>query len=381
MTEKKVIAKTLKDLKFDDCMKVIANRSLELDNVIEYVKGFWTYDLFTRKPGPAYDKEGIFKGTDLDLACFLYELAGRGAVINIPVYKGFRQKKFKEGQVLTSKENRHGEIMSLTSNRNNFTFSVKIKDANIMASESIGDFRNFAITDFIGNWYSGWKTIQFLPNKNENKFLTENKLWSGNSIQFNNFVHPNRWTSFFGQYYFITKFLIQRLTEERKYLNSVKKLMIKEGILFPVTEGEVPPPKSYVNQDIDKGKQIKVKSFNVEVDFPKTDDDFIEYWFNSNNLFKVDRLWKKYGKDVAKLQFMTRATELAHFNNPDRFPAWVKNTKWENGYKLKGKRIQWDRLVLFQPGVGEQAVAIRKRSFEKAERVREDYKEASKPSN
>jgi hypothetical protein len=376
MTEKKYIAETLRKMQFDPCMNTIANNSEDLTDVIEYVKSFWSYDLYTRKPGPAYDKDGVFKGTDLDLACFLYELAGRGAVINIPVYKGFRQKKFKEGQVLTSKENRHGSIISLNSNRNNFTFSVKIKDANIMSSDSIGDYRNFAITDFAGDWYDGWKTIQFLPDLNENKFMTENKLWSGNSIVFKDFIHPNRWTSFFGQYYFITKFLISRLTEERKYLNIIKKKMVEMGVVFPVTEGEVVPPKSYVNEDIDKGKQIKVDSFNVEVDFPKTDNDFIEYDFNSNNLLKVDRLWKKYGKDVAKLQFMTRATEYAHFKHHDRFPGWVKNTKWESGYKLKRKRIQWDRLVLFQPGVGEQAVAIRKRSFQKAERVREDYNES-----
>ena len=373
MTEKKHIAETLRNIQFDPCMNTISNKSEDLSDIIEYVKGFWSYDLMTRKPGPAYDQDGVFKGTDLDLACFLYELAGRGAVINIPTYKGFRQKKFKEGQMLTSKENRHGAIMSLNSNRNNFTFSVKIKDANVMTTDSIGDYRNFAVTDFAGKWYDGWKTIQFMPEKNENKFITENKLWSGNSIIFKDFIHSNRWTSFFGQYYFITKFLIQRLTEERQYLNGLKKQMVKEGIVYPVVSGELPPPKSYVDEHIDKGKQIQVNSFIAEVDFPKTDDEFIKYDYTSDNLKKVNELWKKYGKDVSKLQFMTRATEYAHFSHPERFPSWVKNTKWESDYKLKGKRVKWDRLVLYQPGVGEQAVAIRKRSFQKAERVTENY--------
>ena len=116
MTEKKIIAQTLKNLKFDPCMNQIANKSSNLEDNIEHVKSFWSYDLYSRKPGPAYDKDGIFKGTDLDLACFLYELVDRKAVINIPVYKGFRQKKFKSGQTLISKENRHGEIITLNSN-------------------------------------------------------------------------------------------------------------------------------------------------------------------------------------------------------------------------------------------------------------------------
>ncbi len=376
MTEKKHVAKTIRDLKIHPLNFLIMDKSENINSTIETVKSFWNYDLMSRKPGPAYTEDGIFIGTNLDLACFLYSLLGRNAVINIPEYKTFRQTKFKEGQMLTSKDNRHGVLLGVTSNKNNFTFSVKIKDMNIMASEDVGDYRNFALTDFSGKWYDGWKTIQFLPSSKENKFITENKLWSGSSIIFKNFVHPNRWTSFFGQYYFITKLLIQRLVDERKHLNSIKKKMIEKGIEYPKKSGIKFTPKSYIKESVDKGKQIKVDSFHVEIDFPeKENSKFIEYTFDSKNLLKVTKLWRKYGKDISQLQFMTRATELAHYNTPNRFPHWLKNVKWENDYKLKGKRIKWERLVLFQPEVGKQAIAIRKRSFEKAERVSENFQE------
>ena len=65
MTEKKYIAETLRKMQFDPCMNTIANNSEDLTDVIEYVKSFWSYDLYTRKPGPAYDKDGVFKGTIL----------------------------------------------------------------------------------------------------------------------------------------------------------------------------------------------------------------------------------------------------------------------------------------------------------------------------
>jgi len=374
MTEVKHVAKSIKDLMESPTVSIIQDPSSNIMDAVENVLGYWNYDLMSRKPGPAYTSDGIFIGTDLDLACFLYALKERGAVLNLPEYKGFRQIKFKEGQSLVSKSNRHGKIVGLVSNRNNFTFSIRILDSNIISSESVGDFRTFSLTHFDGDWYDGWQKIEFLPDAKENKFMTENKLWSGNSVMFKNFVHPNRWVSFFGKHYIESKLLIQRLTEERSHLNSIKKKMIEAGIDYPLSDSPS-APKSYIDSTVDKGKQIKVKSFNVEIDFPKKEGKFENYEESSSNLKAVSDLWKYFGKVVESLQFMTRATELAHFNAPDRFPSWLKNVSWENDYVQKGKRIKWDRLVLFQPGVGQTAVSIRKREFEKAERVSENYQE------
>lgn len=368
MTQPKHVAQSIKDLVENPIVKTIQDRTKDVRTIFNEVQSFWGYDLFSRKPGPAY-VDGVFVGTDLDLACFLYSLKDRGAVINIPWYEKFRQTKLKEGQVLTSKNNRHGKVVGVVANQYNFTFSVRIIDSNVMTSEGIGDFRNFAVTGFDGNWYDGWSTINFIPSAQENKFVTENKLWSGNKIVFKNFVHPNRWTSFFGQYYLITKLLIDRLVEERALLNSEKKRMLEEGVCYPPS---TPTSPSSYTTDSDKGKQIKVKSFEVELDFPEATGEYKKYETNQKNLILVSDLWKEYGKVIKDLRFMTRATELAHFNNPDRFPSWLQNVKWESGYKLKGKRNEWNRLVLFQPEVGKKAVAIRKREYERSERVSEN---------
>jgi len=71
MTQPKHIARSLKTLLENPFVKSILDRSCDLTRVSETVKSWWGYDLMTRKPSPAYNDYGIFKGTDLDLACFL----------------------------------------------------------------------------------------------------------------------------------------------------------------------------------------------------------------------------------------------------------------------------------------------------------------------
>jgi len=371
MTQPKKVAQTLKTILDNAVMVNVLNKNLDITETINEVSKWWTYDLFSRKPGPAYEEDGTFLGTDLDLACFLYELADRNAVINLPTYKGIRKTRLKEGQMIVSKDNRHGCLLGLNANKETFLFSLRIKDMNVVTSESVGDYRNFSITDLSGNWYDGWKRIDFMPNAKENNFLMESKILEGNHITFKNFSHPNRWTSFFGQYYFITKCLIDRLTEEAAYYNIEIKKMLEEGIRYPVSETPVEWPK----QVSEKGKSIKVKAFNVEIDIPENESTFPVYKHNQENLVTLTKLRKQYVyKTIPKLRFATRATELSYYNaKTNTLPAWLKDVKWEKDYVIPGKRTKWERLVLFQPGVGERGVAIRKREYEKSEIVNIDY--------
>lgn len=372
MTSPKHVAKTLKNILDHPMMVNILDKSKDISNIVNEVSNWWTYDLFTRKPGPAYDEDGIFLGTNLDLACFLYELADRKAIINLPEYKNIRSKKIKEGQIKVSDKNRHGAILGLNANKETFLFSMKIKDMNIITSNFVGDYRNFSITDFTGNWYDGWKKIDFIPDKEENKFISESKILENNSIIFNNFVSPNRWTSFFGQYYFITKVLIDRLTEEASYYYSETKKMLEEGIRFPERENSNEEEGQRVERE--KGKSIKVKAFQVEIDTPKNESVFPTFEHNQENLIKLSDLRRYYiYKLIPKLRFATRATELSYYNSQDNMPSWLENVKWEKDYVVPGKRIKWERLVLFQPGVGERGVSIRKRNYEKSEMVDKDY--------
>jgi len=374
MTQPKKVAKTLKNILDHPMMINILDRSKDISDTIEEVASWWKYDLFNRKPGPAYDEDKVFLGTDLDLACFLYELADRKAVINLPEYKNIRSKKFKEGQIKISDENRHGLILGLSANKETFIFSMKIKDMNIITSNFVGDYRNFSITDFTGKWYNGWKIIQFIPDRSENKFIHESKILEENKIIFKNFVHPNRWTSFFGQYYFITKCLINRLTEEASYYYSETKKMLEENIKFPRIENSNKEEGQRVERE--KGKSIKVKAFQVEIDVPDNETVFPTYEHNQENLIRLSDTRRYYiYKLIPKLRFATRATELAFFNSQNNKPAWLENVKWEKDFVVPGKRIKWERLVLFQPGVGERGVSIRKRNYEKSEMVDKDYEE------
>jgi len=370
MTRPKQVAKTLREILETEAMQTIIDRTANIDPTIDEVSSWWGYDLYSRRPGPAY-RDGVFVGTDLDLACFMYALAERGAVINLPYYTGLRQKSTKENQRITSARNRHGNIIGLTSNKDVFSFSVRIFDSNVINTDSVGDYRNFSLTNLEGEWYSGWSTIQFMPTAKENNFLHENDLWSGSRVIFKNFVHPNRWTSYFGQYYFITKALINRLDEEAKYLNTQIKRMLDEGLQFPIHAKPTEWPKT----EKEAGKSIKVKAFQTEIDYPDDESEYPTYESTVENLVELSQKRKKLVYNtIPKLRFATRATELAYFKHgQNRMPSWLKDVKWEQGYKLPRKRITWDRLVLFQPKVGSQAVAIRKREYEKSETVSLDY--------
>ncbi len=368
MTQPKYVATTLKTMLESDLVMSILDRSVNIYPIMHEAISWWDYDLFARKPSPAYTEYGVFKGTDLDLACFMYALAGRGAVINIPTYKAQTQTKVREDQQLKSKYNRNGELIGVVSNKQFFSFSIKVMDQNVIGEDKVGDFRSFSLTGKDGAWYDGWQTIQFEPTLKENRFITENKLWSGNRIMFKNFIHPNRWTSFFGHHYAITKMLIDRLEEESKFLNSEMKRLQAAGISFPDDGSDRPQSHDYSYGDtvsktfVAFESMIYVPDSNITGEYKPLEE-------KSGALHDAYVKRKSYTTTIAKLRFMTRASEYAHYMNQDRMPAWLKNVKWEDDFTIPGKRIKWQRLKLFQPKVGEHSVSILKRTFTKKARV------------
>lgn len=383
MTEPKKVAKSLKTILEEPEMISIMDRSCDISKTIDEVFSWWKYDLYSRKPGKVLDENGDFSHTNLDLACVLFELANRNAVINLPEYKRIRPKSIKENQYVISDKNRHGQILNIFANKETFLFSIKIKDMNVVSNDQIGYYRNFSITNLSGNWYDGWKKIEFLPNAKENSFLNESDILKDNSIIFHDFSHPNRWTSLFGKYYFITKCLMNRLSEESYYYNTAIKNLLERGIKFPeVKDEEETKYDDNENSIRESGKSIKVKAFQVEVDIPDNESIYPEYEDNSETLKRLYDLRKKYiYKIIPKLRFATRATELSYFNklknksDNELLPGWLDNVKWERDFSLPKKRIKWDRLVLFQPEVGKLGVSIRKREYEKSEVVDNDYEE------
>lgn len=343
----------------------------------------WSYDLYSRKPGPALLEDGILTPTDLDLACFMSALVDRQAVINIPKYTSRRPRTERENEMIVSKDNRHGHVMGLRSNKNVFSFSVLINDANVVQSvfetkeDILGAPRNFMLVDLNGQWYEGWNVIEFLPTAKENDFLKNKKLWTENKIYFKNFVHPNRWISFYGKYYLLTKALIQRLEDEAKFLrDEVKQLQNK--------------PSGSTKAHSDSGKPIKVAAFEAEVDI-EFKNQYMESTVLSDilgeDLKKVNEIRKSELQVISyqllpKLRFAARATELAVYNHlmshnlavptiPNTFPfrSLVSNSIWSMSYKKPGKRTIWNRLEMANKFPGFPDFALRYRIYEKTERV------------
>lgn len=368
MTQAKTVAASIANLLNNKIVQDILDRSKPVEPIIEVVSSWWGYDLMNRKPSPAYTEDGIFVGTDLDLACFLYALAGRGAVINLPTYEGHSKKKVREDQVVTSQYNRHGKMVGVGANKDFWSFNVTIIDENVIGQDKVGDFRTFSLTEKDGSWYDGWKRIEFVPTLNENKFLTENKLWSGHTVYFKNFIHPNRWTSVFGQYYIITRLLMDRLDDEAKFMNTETKRLQAAGVQFPEGEG----PSSYDGYAYGDSHQETFPAYEMKVYVPqaKIQGDYAMLDMTQDELVRAYKRRKKIVySDLPKLRFMTRASEYAHFQAPDRLPAWLRGTKWEDGFKVPRGRTAYQRLKLFQDKVGEHSISLLKRTYQKSATV------------
>ncbi len=372
MTQPKYVAQSLMTLLINPMVLDALDRSKNIEPTAQGAIDFWNYDLFARKPSPAYNDYGVFKGTDLDLACFLYALVGRNAVINIPRYKSATVRTERADQKLSSASNRHGRLMGVKANKDFWKFNISMIDENVIKEDDVGDWRTFSLTDYDGSWYHGWDKIEFVPTLNENKFITESKLWSGHTIYFTNFIHPNRWTSFFGHHYVISKLVVDRLAEEIKNLNAQMKAMKAAGIEFPEGEG----PAAYDGYSYGDAKSVKFESFQAKIYIPEMGltGEWPVYEQNQEKLVEIYQKRKRLANLKDALMFMTRATEYAHYKNPERMPHWIQNVDWEDGFRESSRsRTDWQRLKLFQPEVGKHAVSILKRTYEKSARVSADY--------
>lgn len=118
-------AKTLSGLLEDNVMNKILDRSEDMSPVYSQMRERWTSELFERTPTSAYDINGKYKGTNLDMVSLLNVLAERGSVINFPEYvaKGASNKSDKEW--IISNKNRHGKILGLTAKKRRIFFLSK----------------------------------------------------------------------------------------------------------------------------------------------------------------------------------------------------------------------------------------------------------------
>lgn len=358
MSKKKIMPQTLLNIHKNPLMKKIMDRTENLDETIEKVRKFWSFDMYSRTPSLIDSLNNI---TNLDVACFIYSLCERSAIITIPEYESLRPQTLNETK---STGTRTGKIIGLSSNKDLFSFSIKIFD------ESVNDFRNFCITDPCGNLHL--KFLKWVPVDEENIYLVDNKVSFENQINFRQFIHPNRWASFYGQHYFITKALIDRMTDQCKNWFSQIKRMKKNGIEYPQKDA----PKIWPKVIKEAGVSVKFESLEVEVDFPMI-NEYKKYDDEEVNMVKLTDMRKYYLYTLLPiLRFATRCTELAFYKySKNKLPSWIGGgTKWEKGFKLPKKKIIWDRLKIVQPKVGNYSLSIRKRIKMKSEIMNKNWK-------
>lgn len=343
----------MKDLFAKVCDRNEAITDKDLNKVFTHFEA----DLDKRRPSPAVTEAG-FQGTDLDLASFLQAVARRGAVINIPYYKSRRPSTTREGESVVSKSNRHGKIIGLTANKEVFSFGIKIIDANIITTDTVGAPRNFMLVDIDGSWYEGWRCVEWKPDAKENEFLTKNKLWTDNQVIFKNFVHPGLANSIFCTPYKVSKAMINRFEEESKFLFSDSKRIEEAGYKLPDSQ-----VKDWPKTEVGESKSIKVPAFKAELDLPII-GDFVKRRASQKAMIEIYEDRKKLiYNTLPKLRFITRCVEMAYKKHNRGIPQWITGDTWEDNYKLPGKKVVWNRLML------DTNIYLRTRDYNKSERV------------
>lgn len=354
-------------LKHGDVLRFL-DRSAPVDSLIAPTLVHWEYDLYSRKPAPALLEDGSLTPTDLDLACFLAALAAKKAVIALPKYSSRRPRVERVDEYVINKDMRHGQVIGLIANKDVFSFSVRIQDMNVVRQsedgpDEIGAPRNFMLVDMDGTWHDGWKSIEFMPNKKMNSWLEDNRLWTGNTVHFQNFVHPNRWISFYGAPYLATKILIQRLEEECRFYRQEENRLLELGIVMPEPLA-VPRHTSTAPSN-----SIQVTTLEAVVDAPYHSAYAPLSLTQDALIASHERVTKLTYTSLPELRFATRCTELAFskwLNDGEKslaLPAWLRGLRWEAGYREPGKRTDWKRLAF----TGE--LSLRYREWVKTERV------------
>lgn len=331
--------------------RTIMDRAADIDRAfVDAIIGQSIFSWEGRNPRPALDKNGAFRGTDLDLLSFMVPMVARGAVIEIPQYRNRRKVVRKDGERKVGGV-QFGQVTGLISNKDVFSFSVRIFDRSIVVrdpiteKESVGAHRNYMLVDCDGYWYDGWNKIVWDPTRAENAFLTEKGLWTDNAVVFTQYVHPARRQSIFGAPYLLLKMLSARLSDEASYYR--REMVRLEGLGYTLPPGEkaayVPPMFEGETQ------KLKVKTMEVVLDMPEMQGVYPVVEDSVEGLIKAYRRQKLLTYTLRPLvQFVVRADEAAYFRYglAERFIAkWVKGITWEDGYVPPKGRVAWSRLA------------------------------------
>lgn len=308
-----------------------------------------------RDPRPALDANGDFQCTDMDMLSFLVPIAARGAVIEIPQYTNRRKVVRREGERKIG-SSQFGPIIGLVSNKDVLSFSIKIFDHSIAVTdpetgeESMGAYRNYMIVDVDGHWYDGWDKIVWQPNAAENEFLNRKKLWTGNSVLFKHYVHPNRWQSVYGAPHILKKMLLARLDDEAGFYRAEVKRLQSAGINFQATGGSGYKPASSVVSE-GETEAIKVQTIEMSLMLPEFSGSYAAVTDDLAGLEQAYERAKHLTYTVKPMvQFVARANEAAFMkygitDGGVKIPAWMGGRTWSDWQQSKRHAVQ-QRMVL-----------------------------------
>lgn len=363
----------MKQAEFKRELGRLTDRTQDVRAAVGRVADSWKYDLEERKFGPALVDSSTGKATtELDLAVFMAALADRRAVVTLPKYKSRRAATRTEGEVVVSKENRHGRVMRLTSNKDVWSFNVLVEDANVITTGEVGKPRNFMLQDIDGKWHDGWKVVRFMADTAAEKKLFEN----AHEVTFEYFVHPNRWTSIYSRPYLLAKVAIERLRDQERFLKAERK-RLRDDL-------GVEPPAWPKSEKVGSDTKIKVWAFNAFVDGAELTGEYEPYPTTHEVLEEIGQLLHRIGEFLQQLRFHTRASEFAFWKHAVlrslsedeilpylkgdvekavRQPSWASGS-WETGYKEKPKA-----RTFFARYQRDDGLSVRWRAWQKSERV------------
>ncbi len=379
---------TNKNIDWTD-LKVLADRGEDIRALCNRLLEVWGYNLDDRRPGIAYVDEQGHPVTDMDLAVFLSAMVSNRVMVNLPAYKSRRAATKREGEWITSKENRHGQLTGLSTNKAVGSFGIRFNDLNVVQATDEGTKvaapRVMNLVDITGEWYGGWSEgMEILPTGLP-KDVFESLSGAASTLKFKYFIHPNRWPSLYGVYYVVAKAAITRLANERQALNKrIAKLREKLEIPKPVWAKSHTTGKS--KKEMIKAYEVDLQGFELKGEYTHDKEPDTKEVYDAQVALN-----KRLGDFLEQLRFLTRATEYAfrfHAVKPNvaddkvldwcagtvdvqpRIPVWIKNRKegseWELGYKIPGKQKKFARLPV------QEDMALLFRVWEKSETVAAD---------
>jgi len=200
------------------------------------------------------------------------------------------------------------------------------------------------IVDCDGHWYDGWDKIVFKPTAPENSFLTEKGLFTGNTVYFKYYVHPNRWQSVFSAQHLLKLLLVERLDEEAKFYRGEMKRLEDKKFFLPEGVRAVYEPSSYEGET----EQIDVQTVEFALDRPEFSGSYTPAEDSQKGLVDAYKRQKNLTYFLKPpVRFMIRANEAAYFNyGLEKIAPWMEGRHWEKGWRAPKGRIDWNFMRL-----------------------------------